>query len=102
MVAVFALRKDFEAFKNSVDGTTNVSYKLVTDNIVQDFAEHTVDDVLFLENYTYGYSNLQRKYTQVMHYVTAPRSESLRNKLKTLISIERQVSLFRSSLISQI
>ena len=97
MIAVFGLKKDFEKFKVDNKDATCL-FKLVTDNIEQDFCGYSVEDLVFLPEHIKGYPNLLKTYTTVLSYVRGPRSERALQQLRQLIEIEATVSRIRKDM----
>ncbi len=99
MIAVFGLKTDFEKFKADNRDSKHL-FKLVTDNIEQDFCGYSVEELIFLPEHIKGYPNLLKTYTKVMSYVRGPRCELALQQLKQLIEIETTISRIRSAMTS--
>lgn len=98
MIAVFGLKSDFEKFKAD-NGDAKHLFKLVTDNIEQEFCGYNVEGLIFLQEHYKGYPNLLKTYTKVLAYLRGPRCEAAHKQLKDLIEIESTICRLRKDMV---
>lgn len=99
MIAVFGLKVDFEKFKTDNKESKHL-FKLVGDNIEQDFCGYNVEQLIFLPDHFKRYPNLLKTYTKVLAYVRGPRSEVALAQLKQLIEVETIIGRIRRDMTS--